>query len=54
LNELEPNTTILKQIRKPKFSNLELIAMNLTAEYMGIDSEYLLFRTIESAETMIQ
>lgn len=34
------------QIRKPKLSNLELIAMNLTAEYMGIDSECQLFRVV--------
>lgn len=34
------------QIRKPKLSNLELIAMNITAEYMGINSECQLFRVI--------
>ncbi len=27
------------QIRKPKLSNIELIAMNITAEYMGINSD---------------
>ena len=37
-----------KQIRKPKLNNLELIAMNLTAEYMGINSECQLFRDISS------
>jgi hypothetical protein len=36
------------QIRKPKLSNLELIGLNLTAEYMGIDSECQLFRVIQS------
>ncbi len=36
------------QIRKPKLSNLEVIAMNLTAEYMGIDSECQLFRDISN------
>ena len=36
------------QIRKPKLSNLELIAMNLTSEYMGIDSECQLFRVISN------
>jgi hypothetical protein len=50
LKELDLNTTIFKQIRKPKLSNIELIAMNFTAEYMGIDSECQLFRTIESTE----
>ena len=34
------------QIRKPKLSNLELIAMNITAEYMSINSECQLFRII--------
>ena len=34
----------LRQNRKPK--DIELIAMNLTAEYMGIDSECKLFRDI--------
>ena len=37
-----------KQIRKPKLNNLELIAMNLTAEYIGINSECQLFRDISS------
>ncbi len=36
------------QIRKPKLGNLELIAMNLTAEFMGIHSECQLFRDIEN------
>lgn len=36
------------QVRKPKLGNLELIAMNLTAEYMGIHSECQLFRDISN------
>ena len=32
------------QIRKPKLSNLELVAINLNAEYMSINSELQLFR----------
>lgn len=36
------------QIRKPKLTNLELIAMNLTAEFMGIHSECQLFRDIKN------
>ncbi len=36
------------QIRKPKLSNFELIAMNLTAEFMGINSECQLFRDISN------
>jgi hypothetical protein len=37
-----------QQIRKPKLGNLELIAMNLTSEYMGINSELQLFRDIRN------
>lgn len=33
-----------KQIRKPKLSNLELVALNLTSEYMSINTELQLFR----------
>lgn len=47
LEELQINATLFKQIRPPKLSNIELVAMNFTAEYMGIDSECQLFRTIE-------
>src|SRR5690606_4913405 len=36
------------QIRTPKLGNLEIIAMNLTAEYMGINSECQLFRVISN------
>ena len=34
------------QVRQPKLSSLELVALNLTAEYMSIDSEYQLFRML--------
>ncbi len=40
----------LKQIRKPKLSDLELVALNITAEYMSINSELQLFRTIAGTE----
>ncbi len=49
LKELQINAILFKQIRQPKLSNIELVAMNFTAEYMGIDSECQLFRTIESS-----
>lgn len=48
LQSLGMELPVFKQIRKPKLTNLELIAMNLTAEYMGIDSECQLFRTISN------
>lgn len=38
--------SFLKQIRKPKLKDIELIAMNLTSEYMSIDSECQLFRDL--------
>jgi len=34
------------QIREPKLKDIELIAMNLTSEYMSIGSECQLFRMI--------
>lgn len=44
------------QVRKPKLGNLELIAMNITAEYMGIHSELQLFRDIKGTalESLIE
>ena len=38
--------TTNKQIRLPKMSDLELVALNITAEYMSINSELQLFRCI--------
>lgn len=35
------------QIRKPKLSNLELVALNLTAEFMSINTELQLFRELK-------
>lgn len=32
---------------KPKLSDLELVAINITAEYLSIDSEYQLFRNLK-------
>ncbi len=46
LQELKVDFNVFKQVRKPKLSNMELIAMNITAEYMSIDSECQLFRVI--------
>lgn len=36
----------LSQIRKPKLTDLKIVAINLTSEYMSIDSEYQLFRIL--------
>jgi hypothetical protein len=46
LRIMESKKNFLDQIRKPKLSDLELIGIDLTAEYMGIDSEYELFRML--------
>lgn len=46
LDSIEEEASYLKQIRKPKLSDKELIADNLTAEYLGIDSESELFRKL--------
>ncbi|KAA6351768.1 hypothetical protein EZS27_000893 [termite gut metagenome] len=34
--------TSFKQIRQPKLSDLDLVALNLTAEYMFYNSEFVL------------
>lgn len=39
-----------KQIRLPKMSDLELVALNITAEYMSINSELQLFRSIAGTD----
>ena len=49
LKELTKNCnhiTSIKKIRLPKMSDLELVALNITAEYMSINSELQLFRCI--------
>lgn len=38
------------QIRQPKLSNLEIVALNITAEYMSYNSELQLFRAIKGTE----
>ena len=48
LQQVEHKMNFLNQIRKPKLSDIELIAIDLTSEYMSIDSEYQLFRTLPS------
>ena len=46
LKTITEKENFLTQIRKPKLNDIELIAMNLTSEYMSIDSENHLFRII--------
>lgn len=56
LKELEfDSENFLFQIRKPRLTDLRLIAINLTSEYMSIDSEYQLFRILPSEiESLIE
>ena len=46
LNTIESRNSFITQIRKPKLCDKELISINLTSEYMGIDSESQLFRIL--------
>ncbi len=48
LSTITKKEGFLLQKRKPKLKDIELTAMNLTVEYMGIDSECQLFRDISS------
>lgn len=38
----------IKQKRKPKLSDIEIIAIDFTAQYMSIDSEHQLFRILKA------
>ncbi len=46
LQQLIQQTNFLNQIRKPKLSDIEVISLVLTAEYLNIDSERELFRRL--------
>nr|WP_162623325.1 hypothetical protein [Confluentibacter sediminis] len=46
LNEVEPKSNFWHPIRLPKLTDKELISISLTSEYMRIDREYQLFRTL--------
>lgn len=43
LQQIAEKQLLPHQRRRPKLSNLELIAVNLTAEYMSIDSKNEIF-----------
>ncbi|MDR1715867.1 MAG: IS982 family transposase [Prevotella sp.] len=46
LQSIESRMNFLNQIRKPRLSDIELIAIDLTSEFLGIDSERDLFRKL--------
>lgn len=49
LHDIEPNIYFLNQKRKPKLNDTELIALNLAAECLGIDSERYLFTLLPAS-----
>ena len=48
LQKISKEQLLTYQRRTPKMSDLELVSLNLTAEYMGFDSETDLFRRLPS------
>ncbi|KAA6331623.1 hypothetical protein EZS27_019789 [termite gut metagenome] len=46
LRTIEPKKTSYLKFVNPSQSDIELIAIDLTAEYRGIDFEYQLFRML--------
>lgn len=46
LRVIDSKSNFLNQIRVPKLSDIELISLALTAEYLSIDSEHQLFRIL--------
>lgn len=46
LRKISKKQLLAYQRRQPKLSDLELISLSLTAEFMGIDSENDLFRKL--------
>lgn len=51
LQKVESKMNFLNQKRKPKLSDIELISIDLTSEFMGIDSERDLFRKLPTSLT---
>lgn len=50
LNSLDIEDTYRKKVGRPqKMSDLEVVALSLTAEYMSIDSENSLFEKIDDS-----
>jgi len=51
LHELEPQDNFLNQIRTPKLSDKQLIALAFAAESSGVDSERHLFKQLPATVT---
>ena len=55
INSFEAQNNYFSQITKPRLSDKEVVALVLVAEYLGIDSEYELFRKMpETLSSMIE
>jgi hypothetical protein len=50
LRKLTLNENFYFKPIKPKLSDLELIAINISAEYLSLDSEYQLFRYLSNSK----
>lgn len=46
ISEFTPHCTSLNQVRFPKLDDKQLVALNLTAEALGIDSERYSFKQL--------
>lgn len=53
IKSVEEKESYFHQIRKPKMKDIELVSLVLTAEYLGIDSEYELFRRLPVSLSML-
>ncbi len=53
IKDFDVDGNVKKVGRKPQFSDLELISLNLVAEYLSIDSENFLFKKINESLRMI-
>lgn len=49
INNIENEDNFLLQIRKSKLKDKEVVFLVLVAEYLGIDSEYELFRKLPTS-----
>ena len=53
VNKFEKQESFLAQIRKPKLKDKEVVSLVLVVEYLGIDSEYELFRKISKSSSSL-
>ena len=52
INDFDGSGNINRPGPKPKFTDLEIISLSLTSEYMSIDSENLLYKKIKSCHLL--